>query len=172
MNTSPMRVLVAYGSRYGSTAELAGWIADELRTTGLVTDLADACDVADVTDYDAVVLGAAVYAGRWQRDASRFARRHRAALNRRPVWLFSSGPLDHSAAERDLPAPEAVHRIAVRVGAQDHVTFGGRLTQDARGFVARQILSRDLGGDYRDEAAVRRFAHDVGRELLRAREAA
>lgn len=168
----PARVLVAYGSRYGSTAELAGWIADELRGMRLSVDLLDAADVTRVSGYDAVILGAAVYAGRWQRDAVRCARRHRDELNRVPVWLFSSGPLDQSAARKNLPPPPAVARIAVRVDAMDHVTFGGCLTDAAHGFVARQILSQDRGGDFRDEAAVRAFARSVGHEVLHARQAA
>lgn len=173
MDGTPLpRILVAYGSKYGSTAELAGWIAEELRAQRVLVDLLDAADVTQVSGYDAVILGGAVYAGRWQRDAVQCARRHRADLNRLPVWLFSSGPLDRSAAGKELPPPPAVARIAVRLDAMDHVTFGGCLTESARGFVARQILSKGLGGDFRDEAAVRDFARAVGREVLHARQAA
>ena len=172
-DTQTARVLVAYGSTYGSTAELAGWIADELRAMRVRADLMDAADVARVSGYDAVILGGAVYAGRWQRDAARCARRCRAELARVPVWLFSSGPLDRSASDRDLPPPPAVARIAVRLDAMDHVTFGGRLTADgSRGFFARQILSEDMGGDFRDENAVRDFAREVGSTVLHARQAA
>lgn len=167
--TPTARVLVAYGSKYGSTAELAGWIADELRAMRLSVDLVDAADVTRVSGYDAVILGGAVYAGRWQRDAARCARRLRAELNRVPVWLFSSGPLDHSAAEKDLPPPPSVARIALWLDAMDHVTFGGQLTPDGpHSFVARQILGKGMGGDFRDEAAVREFARGVGREVLHA----
>lgn len=88
------RVLVAYGSRRGSTAEIARWIGDVLHGLGLEAEVAEAATVRDVTAYDAVVLGGALYAGRWHKDARRFARRHATALSGRPVWLFSSGRLD------------------------------------------------------------------------------
>lgn len=95
--------LVAYGSKNGSTAEIARWIASVLRDNGIDADARSAHEIQDVGPYDAVVLGGALYAGRWHRDARRFARRHHRELAARPVWLFSSGPLDPSASERDIP---------------------------------------------------------------------
>ncbi|MBB5815647.1 hypothetical protein RFN52_36505 [Streptomyces collinus] len=44
------------------------------------------------------------------------------------VWLFSSGPLDPSASERDIPPAPGVQRVMNRIGPRGHVTFGGRLT--------------------------------------------
>ena len=45
-----------------------------------------------------------------------------------PVWLFSSGPLDDSAAEGDIPAVPQVQQVAKEIRARGHRTFGGRLT--------------------------------------------
>lgn len=53
----------------------------------------------------------------------------------------------------------------------DHITFGGRLTEPAHGFGARRILSKGMGGDFRDEA-VCAFARAVGRDVLHAPQAA
>ncbi|WP_240677233.1 flavodoxin domain-containing protein [Actinacidiphila soli] len=152
------RVLIAYGTKNGSTTEIADWIAEELRQEGVDTDVRSAAAIRDITSYDAVVLGAGVYACRWQRDAAGFARRHRKALARRPVWLFSSGPLDASATERDIPAARGAARIVARLDARDHVTFGSRLSGGARGFIARQILQQGKGGDFRDREQIRAWA--------------
>ncbi|MFF6961500.1 flavodoxin domain-containing protein [Streptomyces sp. NPDC008317] len=160
-----IRVLVAYGTRNGSTAEIAEWIGEALRERGIAADVRAAGGVKDVGAYDAVILGAGVYAGRWQRDAVRLARRQRARLAHRPVWLFSSGPLDSSAAAGDLPATPAVTRLADRIDARAHVTFGGRLTDGARGYVARQILQQGRGGDFRDPERIRAWARSVAEEL-------
>jgi menaquinone-dependent protoporphyrinogen oxidase len=64
--------------------------------------------VDDLGPYEAVVLGSAVYAGSWMKDAVSFAERHGDALARMRVWLFSSGPLgeevkDAEAQPRQLP---------------------------------------------------------------------
>ncbi|QDQ09437.1 flavodoxin domain-containing protein [Streptomyces spectabilis] len=158
-------VLVAYGSTYGSTAELARTVGDVLRKEGLLVEVRSAGLVRDLTPYGAVVLGGALYAGRWQRDARHFARRHRRALVRLPLWLFSSGPLDSSAAERDVPPP-SVRRLARRLEARGHMTFGGRLDERAGGWVARKIVESGKGGDFRDFAVVTTWAEGVARDLL------
>src|SRR5262245_47095612 len=123
------RILVAHGSKRGGTAEIAEWIGAELcETPGIIVDVRPAADVHDLTGYAAVVIGVAVYVGRWVREARRFARRHRADLVHLPVWAFSSGPLDDSAHKGDVPPTRSTAKIVERVGAREHVTFGGRLT--------------------------------------------
>src|SRR5690242_3027764 len=118
---STPRVLVSYASKNGSTAEIAGWVASTLRDANLAVDLFDAADVTDVRPYDAVVLGAAVYAGRWPRSARRFVSRHSRELQSRPVWLFSSGPLDHTADPHEGPPMGVSARRAMdRLGARGH----------------------------------------------------
>jgi menaquinone-dependent protoporphyrinogen oxidase len=159
-----IRVLVAYGSERGGTEEIAEWVADTLRTRGLDVDLRRADQVEDVTGYDAVVLGGALYVGRWHRVARRFARRHAGALIHRRVWVFSSGPLDRTAREGTLEPPRGVARIMERIGSTDHITFGGRLRGDARGLLASR-LARSSGGDYRDQDQVRAWAGDIARQL-------
>lgn len=161
----PPTVLVAYGSTYGSTAELAHTVGAVLDKAGLAADVRPAGEVRDLSPYDAVVLGGALYAGRWQRDARRFARRHRRALARRPLWLFSSGPLDSSASRRALPPPSSVRRVARRLGARGQATFGGCLDERARGRVARMILNSGKGGDFRDFDAVSAWASGIAREV-------
>lgn len=160
------RVLVAYGSKSGSTAEMAQWIVEELRSRHLDAEARPAAEVRGLGGYDAVVLGGALYMGRWHRDAVRFTRRHAEALTELPVWLFSSGPLQESAADRDIPPVRGALRAADRVDSREHVTFGGRLTEDARGRIARQLLKQGRGGDYRDEARVRRWAQGIATELV------
>ncbi|MBZ4019647.1 flavodoxin domain-containing protein [Streptomyces purpurogeneiscleroticus] len=163
--TGAANILVAYGTKNGSTAEIADVIADTLRAAGPRCEVRPAADVRDVTEYDAVVLGGALYAGRWHRDAVRFARRHRKALAGRPVWLFSSGPLDPSAGERDIPPVRGAARAAAHLDAREHITFGGCLKEGARGFLARMILKQGKGGDFRDMDRIRAWARGTAKEI-------
>lgn len=73
-------MVVAYGSRNGGTAEIAGWIGETLKTEGVNATVRPASAVKDLRPYPAVVLGSGVYEGRWLRSAVRFARHHRRAL--------------------------------------------------------------------------------------------
>ena len=81
VSTSERRVLVAYASRMGSTAEIAEAIADQLRTHGLDVVTAACSAAPDPDGFDAVLVGSAVYATRRGRSARASERRsdHRAA---------------------------------------------------------------------------------------------
>ncbi|MER7576667.1 flavodoxin domain-containing protein [Streptomyces sp. NPDC126514] len=158
-------VLVAYGTTNGSTAQIAAAIADVLRKDGLTADVLPARTVASVSSYDAVVVGGGLYAGRWHKDARRFVRRHGRALAERPLWLFSSGPLDPSASERDIPPVPGVKKAMTRLDARGHITFGGCLEEGAKGWVAGLILRSGKGGDFRDFTAIEEWAGRVAAEL-------
>jgi menaquinone-dependent protoporphyrinogen oxidase len=58
-----IQVLVAYATKYGATAEIAEKIGQVLHQAGLRTDVLPADRVSDLTPYNAVVLGSAVYVG-------------------------------------------------------------------------------------------------------------
>jgi menaquinone-dependent protoporphyrinogen oxidase len=160
------RVLVAYGSKYGSTAGIAKAIADSLRGQDLEADVRPAGEVRTIDPYDVVVVGGGLYVGRWHGDAVAFVKRFEGDLTRRPTWLFSSGPTggtDKAEAEMarvlaEQPAPPGnVARIAMRIGIRDHRTFAGAVTDGMGGFFTRWIPK----GDWRDFEAVRAWATEI-----------
>lgn len=153
-----MRVLVAYGSKRGGTEGLAQAVGEGLSDAGHSVEVLPAGKVASLERYDGVVVGGALYAWFWHRDARRFVKRHLEALQQRPVWFFSSGPLDDSAKQRELPPPGSVARLARLVGAQQHKTFGGRLLPGVKPIT----LAR---GDFRDLPATRAWGQGVGEQL-------
>ncbi len=120
-----MKVLVTAASRHGSTAEIASIIAGVLQSSDIAADVLPPGAVATVVDYDAVILGSAVYAGHWLASARAFVARHAADLATRPIFLFSSGPL----GDPPRPLVEPVDAIAVELttGAMDLQIFPGRL---------------------------------------------
>ncbi|MER6355483.1 flavodoxin domain-containing protein [Streptomyces sp. NPDC001634] len=162
------KVLVVYGTTNGSTGRIAEAVAGVLCKEGLAAEARPAQSVASVDAYDAVVVGGALYAGRWHRHARRFVRRHRRALAERPVWFFSSGPLDASASERDIPPVPGVRRAADRLDVREHTTFGGCLEEGAKGRLARMILRNGKGGDFRDFPAIEAWAARIAGELTAA----
>jgi menaquinone-dependent protoporphyrinogen oxidase len=128
------RVLVAFASEQGSTAEIAKAIARTLRERGLDVDCLPATSVGDVTPYESVVLGSGVFLPRRVSDGQGFLPRHAAALRGRPVWLFASGPLGQishpctAAADPGAPGEEdgdsPIAQVARKVGARGLASFG------------------------------------------------
>jgi menaquinone-dependent protoporphyrinogen oxidase len=159
-----VRVLVTYGSKMGGTAGIAEVVGDELRREGLEVDVLPAHLVRTAEGYDGFVVGGALYASRWHRDARRFVRRYARHLRAHPTWLFSSGPLDDSATEHDLPPTILVHHLGNLIGARGHLTFGGRLPADATGFPATS-MAKEHAGDWRDLERARVWAVGIARSL-------
>jgi menaquinone-dependent protoporphyrinogen oxidase len=118
-----MRVLVTYGTKMGGTAGMAEMLGDALTAAGLQVDVRSASERADIGTYDAVIVGGALYNRRWHRHARRFVKRHTDLLRTRPVWLFSSGPLDDSAATGGIEPVAQVQQLLQRIGARGHVTW-------------------------------------------------
>lgn len=148
----------------GGTAGLADMVGEELRRRGITADVVPATGVRTLTGYDAVIVGGALYAGRWHGDARRFVTRHARDLRIRPVWLFSSGPLGDDGQKPGIPPVRGVAKLLRRIGACGHETFGGRLSPDARGFMAR-AMAKTLAGDWRDEEHVDRWVAGIVAEL-------
>lgn len=163
-----MRVLVTYSTKNGSTAEIAACIGEELRAMGLQVDVRDVGEVHDVAPYEAVVLGSALYMGRWRKDALRFGRRHKDELVALPVWLFASGPLDRSAEETDIPPVAAASELAALLRARGHRTFGGRVTSETKGVIAQSMVKQGRGGDFRNFDRIRGWAREIGAALQAA----
>lgn len=165
------RVLVVVASRHGSTDEIAAALAraiadsDAGRTAGLSTVPVPADQRPDPAAFDAVVLGSAVYAGRWLEPAREYAARHVDVLRRRPVWLFSSGPI----GDPPFPPDEAYDVAALRslTGAKDHRTFPGRLDKTRLSFGERAMVTamRAPLGDFRDWDAVRRWGAEIADQI-------
>jgi menaquinone-dependent protoporphyrinogen oxidase len=152
-----MRALVTWGSKHGGTAGIGQIIARALTARGIEVVAASVDDVAQLDGFDAVIVGGALYANTWPANVRRFVNRHVAQLRRVPVWFFSSGPLDDSAERQSIPAPTQVAVLAERVGARDHVTFGGRLEANVKGFPA-SAMAKTRAGDWRNPESIEAWA--------------
>lgn len=164
-----MKILVAYASKRGSTAEIAEAVAEAIARTGHDVDCRPAAEVRALGRYDAVILGSAVYMKRWRPEARRFLRHHATELAARPFWIFSSGPVGDpiQTAEPAWLEPAKVVAQAARLGARGHVVFGGRLPAEPHTFVERAMV-RNTPPQYRDRRdwdEIRDWAEGVAAQL-------
>lgn len=164
------KVLVAYASKYGSTQEVAGAIADTLRENGLSADLEPMKELKSLKEYTAVVLGAPLYMIHWHKDAHKFLSWHREALTNLPVAVFALGPLDdkeeewkevRSQLDKELAKFSWLKPVAVEV-------FGGKFDPEKLRFpdslIARlpaSPLHNMPASDIRDWTAIRAWARSL-----------
>jgi menaquinone-dependent protoporphyrinogen oxidase len=164
------KVLVAYATKYGATAEIAEKIGEVLRQAGLAADVVPADRAGDVSGYLAVVLGSAVYIGQWRKEAAKFLQANESALAGRPVWLFSSGPTGEGDPVELLQGwhfPGKLQPIADRIGAREITVFHGAVDAGKLNFLERWMLKNVPSpiGDYRDWEAVTAWAAAIAEEL-------
>jgi menaquinone-dependent protoporphyrinogen oxidase len=156
-----MRCLVTVASKHGSSEGLGEAVARGLRGRGFDVDVLAPDDVEDVSPYDVVVIGSAVYGGHWMRAAKALVQRHSAALRWRDVWLFSSGPLGNPP----VPAAEPVDVPGVlsESGARGHVLLAGALDPEDLRLAERLVVraAKAPYGDFRDWTAVDRWVEQI-----------
>lgn len=169
-----MKILVGVSSKHGATAEIAEELGKALgaalqeRDVGSddeTIDVHPAERVTSVNDYDAVVLGSAVYAGHWLKPARELVERHAEALSERPTWLFSSGPIGEPPKPEEDPVEVA--GILEDTGAREHRVFAGKIDKRTLGFAEKAVMLalRAPEGDFRDWEAVRQWAESIAETL-------
>lgn len=149
-------ILVTYASKYGATKEIAAKIGEVLRQDGLQVDILPVQGVRDLSGYGAVILGSAVYIGKWQKEAIKFLQTHETSLRDRPVWLFSSGPTGEGDPVQLVEGkclPADLQPVADRIQPRDVAVFHGHINPDKINFIEKWAIKRLVKkpfGDFRD----------------------
>jgi menaquinone-dependent protoporphyrinogen oxidase len=81
------KILVAYATMAGSTAEVAQVVGEEISEAGLQVSILPLGEVKDLELYDGVVVGGPMIMG-WHRSAIRFLKKNRSTLQHKPLAVF------------------------------------------------------------------------------------
>lgn len=164
------RMLVAYATKHGATREIAERIGDVLHGAGIEVDVKPMDLVGDLSGYDAVVGGTAVYMGQWRKDAKRFLIANQVALSERPVWWFVSGPTgagDPMELVQGWVVPARLKPYVDRIAPRDIAVFHGKVDPEAlggfEGFVIRTVKAET--GDFRDWEAIAGWARVIAEQV-------
>jgi menaquinone-dependent protoporphyrinogen oxidase len=153
-------ILVTYASKYGATQEIAEKISEVLRQAGLQVDILPVDGVRNLSSYQAVILGSAVYIGKWQKEAVEFLQANEKILADRPVWLFSSGPTGEGDPVELLEGwrlPAALQPVADHIQPRDLAVFHGYINPDKLTLLEKwaiKSLVKKPFGDFRDWDAI------------------
>ncbi len=158
------KILVAFATRAGSTAEVAQEIGKQLIDAGYAVDVLAAPKVKDLTPYSAVILGSAVRITRVLPEAVKFMKQHSKALKHLPSAYFlvnltmKEDTPEHRATAQGFAAPLCALKEPVSLGLFSGVFDPERLTGLWRIFMAKSDLPR---GDFRDWAAIHRWTDEL-----------
>ena len=167
------KLLVLYGTTDGQTAKIARFLATELRTFGVQTDVVEAGTAdPDPREYVGVIVAASVHMGGYQPGVVRWARAHAKALRGKPSAFLSVclGVLQQDLkVQRDLVAitnrfenqtgwkPPRVKLVA---GALKYTRYGWLKRMLMRRIAEKAGGSTDVSRDheYTDWGDLREFA--------------
>ncbi len=142
-----MKALVAYGTKYGSTAKVADEIASILAKKGFETTVLDLrkADRHEIEGYDLIVLGSSIFMDSWSKEALKFLERNKGVLSRKRVALFvCSGNIFIYPDKINQYRKMYLEDIAAKFGITSSYTmglFGGELDFGKYGFLTKAVVN-------------------------------
>lgn len=160
------KVLVAVASKHGSTQEIAERIWKVLCYQGISADFKKIDSINNPNEYDAFVLGSAVYVGNWLDSAKKFVSNNTDLLKQKAVWFFSSGPVGDPAKPSAEKAVQ-INDLIASVIPKEHHLFSGKIDKSRLSFGERAIMltvgAKD--GDFRNWQEIEAWAKKIAIEL-------
>ncbi len=159
-------VSVICAGKHGSTEQIGAAIAARLERHGHDAESCSADTVNQLEAGRAVVLGSALYMGRWRRPAVRLAALLGDDDRSAPFWLFSVGPTGDPPAPPTPPLEELVPAAAAGHAA-GYRTFSGRLERSSLSRLERIAVGAQKAeeGDFRDWSAIEDWADEIAAAL-------
>lgn len=137
-----MSTLIAYATKYGFTKACAEMLAKKF------DEKADLCDLSSnrpqLAQYDKVIIGGSIYAGRIRKPAARFCRENLNILKGKKLGLFICGMAAGDDAQRQLNASFPQELLSVAVAKE---SFGGEYDFKKMNFLERFIIRKISGSD-------------------------
>jgi menaquinone-dependent protoporphyrinogen oxidase len=164
--------LVTYASKYGATKEIAEKIGEVLQKSDFSVDLAPVESVKDLSPYKAVVLGAALYVGKWHKPGFDFLKTNEIALAGKQVWIFQSGPSgegDPVVLVGGQSLPPEIKAITDRIHPRDIALFHGNIDEKKVNFMERMAVKNIVKkpfGDYRDWNMIAAWAGKIAGAMM------
>jgi menaquinone-dependent protoporphyrinogen oxidase len=160
-NKMNQRILVAYASKAGSTGEVAAAIGQALTVKGTTVDVYPIEAVPTIQDYQAVIVGSAIRAGKWLSAATRFVETHQSTLSHISTAYFTCCMTLCEETEQNrrkaLGYMDPVRSIVtpLAVGA-----FAGKLDYSKLSFLDGMMMKAHGApeGDFRQWEAIRTWA--------------
>lgn len=172
------KILIAYASQYGSTGGVTNAMAQVFCKAGAAVDVKLVTNVADLSSYQAVIVGSPVQNDAWRPEAVSFVKANREALSKLPVAYFLTCMtlgLDPQPGGRERMAAvlKRVQEQIPEVMPVDTGLFAGTIPLGHISSMIRsvyQVLGQREGDfpgiDFRDWDAIQAWAEKVSPTLM------
>ena len=165
------RVLLAYATGFGTTRDVAVAIGEVLGQAGASVEVKPIRDVADLENYDAVIIGSPIRYDNWMSEARRFVLAHQDRLGTLPVaFFFTCLTLSQPTEKARQHASTYTNKLSHLCSRVEPISIGGfagvldysKMPPWLR-LIARCAMAifGAKEGDYRDWGLIRAWAEDV-----------
>lgn len=164
----PARLLIAYATKSGATAEIADAMGQTLQAAGFTVDVLPVQQVLSLTGYSAAVVGSAVRVGKWLPQALAFLRAHQEDFRHIPTAIFTVHALwvgDDEESQRNRAA--YTNPVREIVSPVTEAFFAGRIELSRLSFMERLMTRavKAVEADRRDWEAIAAWAESLSRAL-------
>jgi menaquinone-dependent protoporphyrinogen oxidase len=158
------KVLVAYATRAGSTAEVAKKIAEIISAKGLEVEVLPVKKVKDLSPYRAVIVGSAVRAAQWLPEAIDFVEINKKKLCEIPTAFFTVSLTASEKTEASLKKVASfVDPVRNICPPKAEAFFAGKMDPKTLSVPTRIMIRamKTQHGDYRDWEAVQAWTEEA-----------
>jgi menaquinone-dependent protoporphyrinogen oxidase len=165
-STMDKKILVAYASKYGSTGGVADAIGKGLCNKAAAVDVLLMKNTVNLSSYQGVIVGSAIYMGKWLPEAVDFVKKNVEVLRQIPVAYFLvcmtlCKPTEENRA-KVLAYLDPVLKVLPEIKPVGIGAFAGALDYNNLSWLNKKIL-KSKGtpeGDFRDWKAIRAWAEE------------
>jgi menaquinone-dependent protoporphyrinogen oxidase len=156
------RMLVAYASKAGSTAEVAKVIGEIGSMQGMAVDVLKIQHIQDINSYQAVILGSAIRMGQVLPEVVEFIKTHQAELSQKPVAYFVNClTMKEDTPENRRTVMEYLQPLRTLLEPLSLGLFSGKIDYSKLSWMDRLIMANFVKapeGDYRQWDLIRTWA--------------
>jgi len=168
---SKNKILVTYESQFGSTAEVAKFIAANLLLNDKTIDVKKIGEVKDLSIYSDVIIGSAIQYDKWMKEAQDFIIKNETELSTKPVSFFLVClVLSKKTEKANLKANSYANEITnlvPKINVSSFGKFAGVLDYSKMSF-GQRILAKGIfaiigvkEGDYRDWNSIKKWSKNI-----------
>ena len=162
--TMSKKILIAYASKCGSTAEVASAIGRTLAQAGVRVDMLPANKVTDLSSYQAVFVGSAIRMAKWLREAVDFVSENRATLQHIPTAYFTvcATMIEDTPVKRAKAAGFIEPMRTILTPAAEGY-FAGKVDPNTLSFIENiSLKAKEVPqGDFRDWNKITNWAQSI-----------
>jgi menaquinone-dependent protoporphyrinogen oxidase len=159
-----IRILVAYASPKGSTAEIAQAVGKELQSAGFEVEVKEMKSVVSVDGYQAVVIGGPFYLGKVVGDVGKFKGKYLDNLAKVPFAAFGVGVAPVGKNSQDIDnAMKKLQKTLEPLKPVALTIFAGKIDLEKLSIIQKWMVGKVKApvGDFREWSVIAAWAQEL-----------